>query len=100
VRRVPDLQPIRIRNWETIRAHSALLATPASKQLTLGHWPLEDTLRFGSYDEGGLSALVFAIFEAMKEALVDTLHGLEEFINPYGFASYFARGRVRGYGVA
>ena len=36
----------------------------------------------------------------MKEALVDTLHGLEEFINPYGFASYFARGRVRGYGLA
>jgi hypothetical protein len=48
----------------------------------------------------GLSALVFAIFEEMKEALVDTLDGLEEFINPYGFASYFVRGRVRGYGVA
>jgi hypothetical protein len=29
----------------------------------------------------------------MKEAQVDTLDGLEEFINPYGFASY-SRGQV------
>ena len=48
----------------------------------------------------GLSALDFAIFEEMKEALVDALDSLEELINPYGFASYFVRGRVRGYGVA
>jgi len=49
---------------------------------------------------GNLSAFVFAIFEDRKEALVDTLDGLEELVNPHCFASYFVRGRVRGYGVA
>src|SRR5258707_1422831 len=48
----------------------------------------------------GLSALGFAIFEEIKEAVVDAGDGSEEFINPHGFASYFVCGRVPGYGVA
>ena len=48
----------------------------------------------------GLLALGFAIFEEIKEALVDALDGLEEFINPHGLASYFVCGRVGGYGFA
>jgi len=38
----------------------------------------------------GLSASSFAIHEESEEALVDALDGSEEFINPDGFASYFA----------
>jgi len=46
------------------------------------------------------SALGFAILEETKEALVDALDGSQEFINPYGFASYLVCGRVLGYGLA
>ena len=42
-----------------------------------------------------MSALVLTIFEKFKEALLDTLDRLEEFIYPYGSASYGVRGRVR-----
>src|SRR6266849_6726273 len=45
-------------------------------------------------------ALCFAILEENKEALVDALDGLKEFINSHRFASYFVCSRVRGYGVA
>jgi hypothetical protein len=31
---------------------------------------------------------------------VDAFDGLEEFIDPDGFASHFVRGQARGYGVA
>jgi hypothetical protein len=48
----------------------------------------------------GLPGLSFAIFEETMEALVNAFDGLEEFIDPNGFASHFVSCHTRGYGVA
>src|SRR5258708_39533422 len=41
-----------------------------------------------------------AVPEESNEALVDAYDGLEEFMNPHGFASYFVSGQAGGNGLA
>jgi hypothetical protein len=69
----------------------------AGERMQKGVAYLEVMLAFSGQIPG---ALGLAILEESKEALVDAVDGLEEFINSHGFASYFVRGRVRGYGIA
>jgi hypothetical protein len=69
----------------------------AGERMQKGVAYLEVMLAFSGRIPG---ASGFAILEESKEALVDALDGLEEFINSHGLASYFMRGGVRGYGVA
>src|SRR6266852_5751052 len=97
----------RMSGYPTFEAHSSYISPCSRRQSrTSPIWGesrairkqyLEAMLPFSGQIPG---ALGLAILEESKEALVDAVDGLEEFINPHGLASYFMRGGVRGYGVA